>query len=47
MLNDSEKLSIQNSIDHKKIQKTPLRSIVIIPFVVQIIAAVGLTGYLS
>jgi signal transduction histidine kinase/CheY-like chemotaxis protein len=31
----------------KKSRKSPLRSILIIPFVIQIFAAVGLTGYLS
>lgn len=47
MLTDSEKPTIQNSINHKKTPKIPLRSMLVIPFVVQVFAAVGLTGYLS
>jgi signal transduction histidine kinase/FixJ family two-component response regulator len=47
MLTDSKKSSIQNSHNYKATQKIPLRSILVIPFVVQVFTAVGLTGYLS
>jgi signal transduction histidine kinase/FixJ family two-component response regulator len=47
MLADSDKSSIHNSTDYKDSQKIPLRLILVLPFVVQIIVAVGLTGYFS
>ncbi|VXD23509.1 Integral membrane sensor hybrid histidine kinase [Planktothrix serta PCC 8927] len=36
-----------SKIDYQMFQKLPLRFILIVPFVLQIFAAVGLTGYLS
>lgn len=39
--------SSQPSSPRKPIGKIPLRAVVIIPFVLQIIAAIGIVGYLS
>lgn len=47
MVSYSDKTSVQDSISSKKSQKVPLRLMLVVPFVVQIFAAVGLTGYLS
>lgn len=37
----------QQSIDRNLIRRVPLRAVLIVPFVLQIFAAVGLTGFLS
>ncbi|WP_019508827.1 hybrid sensor histidine kinase/response regulator [Pleurocapsa sp. PCC 7319] len=47
MLSYSDKTSAQNSSITKQSQKIPLRLMLVLPFVAQIFAAVGLTGYLS
>ena len=47
MLSNSGETSVHNSANSHKSQKIPLRPMLILPFVVQIVAAVGLTGYLS
>ena len=47
MLSNSSKNSVQNPTEFKSSQRIPLRMMLILPFVLQIVAAVGLTGYLS
>ena len=47
MFSDIDKTSVQEPISPKKSQKIPLRLMLVVPFVAQIFAAVGLTGYLS
>ena len=43
----TSQLNLNNSSTKKYSKQIPLRSILVIPFVLQIFAAVGLTGYLS
>ena len=47
MLSNLDKNSAQNPTEFKSSQRIPLRIMLILPFVLQIVAAVGLTGYLS
>ena len=43
----SPKVACKNILSNRTFQKIPLRSILIVPFVMQIFGAVGLTGYFS
>ena len=47
MFSKLDETSVNNSTESKNSQRIPLRLMVILPFVLQIVAAVGLTGYLS
>ena len=47
MLSNLDRTSANNSTESKNSQRMSLRLMVILPFVLQIAAAVGLTGYLS
>ena len=47
MTSNFSESSNQNSIKHSSSQKVPLRLMLVLPFVAQIFAAVGLTGWLS
>jgi signal transduction histidine kinase/CheY-like chemotaxis protein len=41
------KVDFEKNVSHQSAKKIPLRSILIVPFIVQIFTAVGLTGYFS